>query len=81
MDAAIAGDVLRRGQRMVFMHAVGVAIVIVMMALALEMHEGVLLLLVVGHHHGDASMGQRLPVHAEHQDEGGETTTHGRQSS
>lgn len=55
--------------------------VVVMMGLALEMHHGVLVLPGICHHHGDTRMGQRLPAHAEDQDEGREATAHGQQFS
>jgi hypothetical protein len=76
----VTGQVLGRRDGTVFMHTVVVVIIvaIVMVSFAFEVHHRVLVLASVRHHHGNASMGQRLPAHAEHQDEGGQATAHGR---
>lgn len=58
------------------MDAVRVAMIIVMVILALGVHQRMRLFFLVGHHHGNVSMGQRLPAHAEHQDEGREAAPH-----
>ncbi len=66
---------------MVLVNAVGISIIIVMVPLGAEVHQSMLLLLVVRYHHGNARMSQRLPAHAEHQDEVHEATAHGPQCS
>lgn len=56
---------------------VTVAMFIMMMPRALEVHGRVGHLIRIRQQHGRAGIGERLPAHAEHQEEGGEPAAHG----
>lgn len=55
----------------------GAVMTIVVMGIALEVQYGVHEFLALGHQYTCARVGQRLPAHAEHQEEGGKPTAHG----
>ena len=80
MMAAVAGQVLGRGQRVVFVDAARVAVTMVV-PFTLQVHQRMRPFFKVRHHCSNAGMGQRLPAHAEHQDEGREATAHNAKSS
>lgn len=60
------------------MHAISIviAMTVVMVRLAPKVHHGMLVVSSIRHHHSNAGMGQRLPAHAKHQEEGGQATAH-----
>jgi len=76
MQAAVAGQMMGRGKRLILVDAAGAAVIVVMMSLALEVHQRMLLLFLARHPHGNACMGQRLPAHAQHQQKGRQAAAH-----
>ncbi len=77
MNSAVAGNVLCRSYRLILVRAVTIAMIIMMVGLALKVHHRVILLGAIGREQSSSRAGKCIQAHAQHQEEGDNTTAHG----